>query len=142
MQGQASFWDERCDAAFVVYAIPIPSVRLSVTRVDCGHTVRPIETILVSLESPNILVSEKIRMVYIGHPKPFQISGRMESGSDRTNRTPPFPVYYMHYVDPLAGPHSVRHRAQMTAGRSIVGHLPSRSFTAFVPLTALLAFLV
>ena len=100
-------WDERCDAAFVVYAIPIPSVRLSVTRVDCGHTVRPIETILVSLESPNILVSEKIRMVYIGHPKPNQILGRMGSGSGRTHCAPPFPVYDMHYVDPLAGPHSI-----------------------------------
>ena len=97
-----------------------PSVRLSVclsvTRVDCGHTVRPIETILVSLESPNILVSEKIRMVYIGHPKPFQMLGRMGSGSDRTHCAPPFPVYdaelhmtrdVMHYVDPLAGPHSI-----------------------------------
>ena len=83
------------------------SVRLSVTRVDCGHTVRPIETILVSLESPNILVSEKIRMVYIGHPKPFQMLGRMGSGSDRTHCAPPFPVYDMHYVDPLAGPHSI-----------------------------------
>ena len=80
-----------------------PSVCLSVTRVDCGHTVRPIETILVSLESPNILISEKIRMVYIGHPKPFQILGRMGSGSDRTHCAPPFPVYDMHYVDPLAG---------------------------------------
>ena len=28
--GGSSFWDERCDAAFVVYAIPIPSVRPSV----------------------------------------------------------------------------------------------------------------
>ena len=84
-----------------------PSVRLSVTRVDCGHTVRPIETILVSLESPNILVSEKIRMVYIGHPKPNQILGRMGSGSGRTHCAPPFPVYDMHYVDSLAGPHSI-----------------------------------
>ena len=102
-----NFWDERCDAAAFSPICYTNSVRLSGTRVDCGHTVRPIETILVSLESPNILVSDKIRLVYIGHSKPFQISGRMESGSDRTNCTPPFPVYDMHNVDSLAGPHSI-----------------------------------
>ena len=55
-------------------------------------------------------------MVYIGHPKPFQILGRMRSGSDRTHCAPPCLVYdaelhmprdVMHYADPLAGPHSI-----------------------------------
>jgi len=32
------------------------SVRPSYTIADCGHAIRPIETILLSLESPNILI--------------------------------------------------------------------------------------
>ena len=42
-----------CDdsSQIVLYFIPIPSLRPSVTLVDCGHTVRPLEIMLVSLES-------------------------------------------------------------------------------------------
>jgi len=36
--------------------------------VDCGHNVRPIETILVLLESPKIIVSEKVSSVVIVTP--------------------------------------------------------------------------
>ena len=43
------------------------SVLPSVTLVDCGHTAKPIETILFPLESPNIRVSEKVRLIDIGH---------------------------------------------------------------------------
>ena len=50
------------------YTRPILSVRLSVvTRVICDHTVQPIEKILVLLESPKFLVSEKVSLVQIGH---------------------------------------------------------------------------
>ena len=61
-------WDDR---PLVVrpYAKPILSVCLSFdTLVLCDHTFRPIETILVSLESPKIVVSEKLSLVQIGHP--------------------------------------------------------------------------
>ena len=44
-------------------------VGLSYTLVICDHTFQPIETILVSLESPNILVSEKVSLVQINSPK-------------------------------------------------------------------------
>jgi len=44
------------------------SVRPSVSWMDYDHSVRPIDTILVSLESPDILVSEKFSFVDIGHP--------------------------------------------------------------------------
>jgi len=46
----------------VLYAIRVMSVRPSV---HCDHTVPQIETILVSLERPTILVSEKVSLVNI-----------------------------------------------------------------------------
>ena len=50
------------------YAIPI--VRLSVRPSDtlgiCDYAFWPIETIWVSLESPNILVSDKVSLVQVG----------------------------------------------------------------------------
>ena len=62
-------WDEH---RFVLMLYQIcPSVCLAVclsdTLVICEHTFQPIETILVSMESPKILVSEKVSLVQIGH---------------------------------------------------------------------------
>ena len=57
-------WDDR--SRFIVTLFQFcPSVCLSDTLVICDHTFKPIETILVSLESPKIIVSEKVSFVHI-----------------------------------------------------------------------------
>ena len=49
------------------YAIQNLSVCLSDTLVICDHTFQLIETILVLMESPNILVAGKVSLVQISH---------------------------------------------------------------------------
>ena len=54
---------------FVHYAIPILSICLSVWHTcDCDHTFKPIKKFLVLMESPKILVSEKVSFVHMGNP--------------------------------------------------------------------------
>ena len=61
------------------FSLPIPFVCLSVTLVDCGHTARSIETILVSLEIPNNLVAEQVGRFSVSHDLYLTISAEMTS---------------------------------------------------------------
>jgi uncharacterized protein (DUF983 family) len=47
------------------WSMPSMCVSLSATLVICDHTFQPIKTILMSLESPKILVLEKVSSVQI-----------------------------------------------------------------------------
>ena len=60
------FWDDRSWFVLVLFQF-CPSVWLCDTPVICDHTFQLIETILVSSESPKILISEKVNLVQIGH---------------------------------------------------------------------------